>query len=141
MSFSTPMMKQWQSLKEKSKDALLLFRLGDFYEAFLEDAYVISKELDLTLTKRQNIAMCGVPYHAGEVYIDRLIAKNFKVAIAEQVEDPKDAKGIVKREIVKILSPGVIFQSNLLKDKSNNFFISISQIDSIFGISILDLST
>ncbi|NGX62809.1 MAG: hypothetical protein KR126chlam6_00209, partial [Candidatus Anoxychlamydiales bacterium] len=88
-----------------------------------------------------NIAMCGVPYHAGEVYIDRLIAKNFKVAVAEQVEDPKDAKGIVKREIVKILSPGVIFQSNLLKDKSNNFFISISQIGSIFGISILDLST
>ncbi|NGX33734.1 MAG: DNA mismatch repair protein MutS [Candidatus Anoxychlamydiales bacterium] len=141
MSFSTPMMKQWQSLKDKIKDALLLFRLGDFYEAFLEDAYIISKELDLTLTKRQNIAMCGVPHHAGDVYIDRLIAKGFKVAIAEQVEDPKHAKGIVKREITKILSPGVIFNSNLLKDKSNNFFISLSQIGSVYGLAIIDLST
>ncbi|NGX30029.1 MAG: DNA mismatch repair protein MutS [Candidatus Anoxychlamydiales bacterium] len=141
MSFSTPMMKQWQSLKDKKKDALLLFRLGDFYEAFLEDAYIISKELDLTLTKRQNIAMCGVPHHAGDIYIDRLIAKGFKVAIAEQVEDPKKAKGIVKREITKILSPGVIFNSNLLKDKSNNFFISLSQIGSVYGLAIIDLST
>lgn len=141
MSFSTPMMKQWQSLKDKKKDALLLFRLGDFYEAFLEDAYIISKELDLTLTKRQNIAMCGVPHHAGDIYIDRLIAKGFKVAIAEQVEDPKKAKGLVKREITKILSPGVIFNSNLLKDKSNNFFISLSQIGSVYGLAIIDLST
>lgn len=138
---STPMMKQWKNLKEKAKDALLLFRLGDFYEAFHEDAYIISKELDLTLTKRQNVPMCGVPYHASEIYIDRLIAKGFKVAIAEQTEDPKNANGLVKREITRILSPGVIFNSNLLQDKSNNFFISISQISTTFGLAIIDLST
>lgn len=138
---ATPMMQQWKNLKEKAKDALLLFRLGDFYEAFHEDSYVISKELDLTLTKRQNVPMCGVPYHASEIYIDRLISKGFKVAIAEQMENPKDVKGLVKRDITRILSPGVIFNSNLLQDKSNNFFISLSQISTIFGLAVIDLST
>lgn len=138
---TTPMMKQWKTLKDKAKDCLLLFRLGDFYEAFYEDSYVISKELDLTLTKRQNVPMCGVPFHAAEIYIDRLITKGFRVAIAEQMEDPQTTKGLVKREISRILSPGVIINSNLLQDKSNNFFISLSQISSIFGIAIIDLST
>ncbi len=138
---STPMMQQWKNLKDKAKDALLLFRLGDFYEAFYEDSYVISKELNLTLTKRQNVPMCGVPYHASEIYIDRLIAKGFKVAIAEQMEDPKNVKGLVKRDITRILSPGVIFNSNLLQDKSNNFFVSLSQISTTFGLAIIDLST
>jgi DNA mismatch repair protein MutS len=138
---STPMMKQWKDLKDRAKDALLLFRLGDFYEAFHEDSYIISKELDLTLTKRQNVAMCGVPYHASEIYIDRLISKGFKVAIAEQMENPQNVKGLVKRDIARILSPGVIFNSNLLQAKSNNFFISLSQISTTFGIAIIDLST
>jgi len=138
---STPMMRQWKNLKDKAKDALLLFRLGDFYEAFYEDSFVISKELSLTHTKRQNVPMCGVPFHASEVYIDRLIAKGFKVAIAEQMEDPKKTKGIVKRDITRILSPGVIFNSNLLQAKTNNFFISLSQITTTFGLAIIDLST
>lgn len=138
---TTPMMSQWKTLKEKAKDALLLFRLGDFYEAFHEDSYIISKELDLTLTKRQNVPMCGVPCHASEIYIDRLIAKGFKVAIAEQMEDPRTVKGLVKRDITRILSPGVIFNSSLLQDKSNNFFISLSLISTTFGLAAIDLST
>ena len=141
MSTLTPMMKQWKNLKTEAKDALLFFRLGDFYEAFLEDAVVISKELNITLTKRQNILMCGVPYHAAEGYIDKLILKGYKVAIAEQTEDARLAKGLVKRAIVKTLSPGTIINSNLLKDKSNNFFISIAQVGLTYGLSILDLST
>ena len=141
MNFTTPMMKQWKELKEEAKDALLFFRLGDFYEAFLDDAVVISKQLNLTLTKRQNIAMCGGPHHASEIYIDKLIAKGFKIAIAEQVEDPSKAKGLVKRAITKTLSPGVIFSPNLLKEKSNNFFIALTQISTTYGLAIIDLST
>ncbi len=138
---TTPMMQQWQDCKEKAKDALLLFRLGDFYEAFYQDAYVISKELDLTLTKRQNIPMCGVPFHTGEVYVDRLIDKGFKVAIAEQTEDPKKTKGLVKREVTRVLSPATIINSNLIKEKSNNFFVSINQIGLTYGLAILDITT
>lgn len=141
MDITTPMMKQWFNLKEKAKDALLLFRLGDFYEAFFDDAIIISKLLDLTLTKRQDATMCGVPYHAYEIYLDRLLAKGYKVAIAEQMEDPSTAKGLVERQIVKIVSPGAVINSNILKDKSNNFFISICQVSKIFGIALLDLST
>ncbi|MBN2479695.1 MAG: DNA mismatch repair protein MutS [Parachlamydiales bacterium] len=141
MSCTTPMMKQWKDLKEQAKDALLLFRLGDFYEAFFEDAKLISKLLDLTLTKRQNIPMCGVPHHTCEVYVDRLIAKGYKIAIAEQTEDPKNVKGIVKREISKILSPATIINSNLLEEKSNNYFLSINQIGLTFGLGVLDFST
>lgn len=138
---TTPMMAQWQTCKQQAKEALLFFRLGDFYEAFHEDAKVIAKELSLTLTARQGIPMCGVPFHAADGYIDKLIAKGYKVAVAEQTEDPKAAKGLVKREITRIITPGTIVSSQLLSDKKNNFFISIAETPKAFGIAILDLST
>lgn len=138
---TTPMMLQWQACKDASSDALLFFRMGDFYEAFYEDAVVIARELELTLTKRQDIPMCGVPHHASESYIDRLVGKGHRVAIAEQIGDPKAAKGLVKREIVRVVTPGTLINSSLLSDKSNNFFASVTRIGSIFGLAILDLTT
>jgi DNA mismatch repair protein MutS len=135
------MMAQWQSCKTQAKDALLLFRLGDFYEAFYDDAKLISKQLGLTLTQRQGVPMCGVPFHAHEQYVDKLIAKGYKIAIAEQTEDPKNAKGLVKREISRICSPGTIVNSQLLNEKKNNYIAAISQIGSMFGLAFLDLTT
>lgn len=137
----TPMMQQWENCKKKAKDSLLFFRLGDFYEAFYEDATIISKQLDLTLTKRQNIPMCGVPFHTCEAYIDRLVSKGYKVAVAEQMEDPRKVKGIVKRDISRIVSPGTVVNSSLLSDKSNNFFICLTQIGITYGLCIVDLTT
>src|SRR5690242_16784470 len=137
----TPMMAQWQACKTEAKDALLFFRLGDFYEAFYEDAAVIAKEISLTLTSRQGIPMCGVPFHTSDAYIDKLIAKGFKIAIAEQMEDPKGAKGIIKREITRIVTPGTIVSSQLLSDKRNNFFVSLAITGATYGLSYLDLST
>jgi DNA mismatch repair protein MutS len=137
----TPMMSQWHACKTQAKEALLLFRLGDFYEAFYEDAQTISKAVGLTLTSRQGTPMCGVPFHTAEGYIDKLIAKGFKIAIAEQTEDPKLAKGLVKREIVRIVTPGTVVSSGLLSDKKNNFFVSVVQVGSEFGLAVLDLST
>jgi DNA mismatch repair protein MutS len=138
---TTPMMVQWQTCKAQAKDALLFFRLGDFYEAFYEDANLIAKQLGLTLTARQGIPMCGVPFHTAESYIDKLIAKGFKVAVAEQTEDPKAAKGLVRREITQIVTPGTIINSQLINDKKNNFFVSISQGNTKFGLAILDITT
>ncbi|MBN1914386.1 MAG: DNA mismatch repair protein MutS [Parachlamydiales bacterium] len=138
---STPMMAQWNDCKKKAKDALLLFRLGDFFEAFYQDAEMISKELNLTLTKRQKIPMCGVPHHTAYTYIDRLIAKGYKVAIADQKEDPKKAKGLVLRELTHILSPATVIHSSLLDDKKNNFFVSCAQVGTIFGMCICDITT
>ncbi len=135
------MMAQWHECKVTAKDALLFFRLGDFYEAFYEDAQIMSKELGLTLTARQDIPMCGVPFHTAEMYIDKLVGKGFKIAVAEQMEDPKLTKGIVKREIARIVTPGTLVNSQLLSDKKNNFFASITQIGSTFGLSFIDLST
>jgi DNA mismatch repair protein MutS len=137
----TPMMAQWQECKTQAKDALLFFRLGDFYEAFHDDAKLISKELSLTLTQRQGVPMCGVPYHAYEQYVDKLIARGHKIAIAEQMEDPKASKGLVKREISCIVTPGTIVNSQLLNEKKNNYIASIAQIGSVFGLAFLDLTT
>ncbi len=137
----TPMMSQWHSCKEEAKEALLLFRLGDFYEAFYDDAVTISKTLGLTLTARQGVPMCGVPFHTADGYIDKLVAKGFKIAIAEQTEDPKAAKGLVRREIVRIVTPGTLINSQLLADKRNNFFVCIAEHDATFGLAILDLTT
>jgi DNA mismatch repair protein MutS len=138
---TTPMMLQWHSCKKISKEAVLFFRMGDFYEAFYDDAVLISKKINLTLTKRQGIPMCGIPHHSSEAYIDKLVALGLCVAIAEQTEDPKEAKGLVKREVVRIITPGTTYSQHLVPDKSNNFFVSIDQVGSIFGLAILDLST
>ncbi|MCB1073918.1 MAG: DNA mismatch repair protein MutS [Simkania sp.] len=137
----TPMMAQWYACKKQAKDAVLLFRLGDFYEAFYEDAAILAKELDLTLTKRQDVPMSGVPAHAAEGYIEKLVEKGYLVAIAEQVEDPKEVKGLVKREVVKTVSPGTILHSSFLSEKANNFFASITQVNALFALALLDLST
>jgi len=138
---STPMMSQWEECKKQAKDALLFFRLGDFYEAFYEDAYIISKELDLTLTKRHDAPMCGVPFHASDSYVDKLISKGYKIAIAEQTQNPKETKGLLRREILRIVSPGTVINSSLITDKTNNYFVCLSQIASSFGVAIIDLST
>ena len=138
---TTPMMAQWEACKAQAGDALLLFRLGDFYEAFYEDATRMSKEVGLTLTARQGIPMCGVPFHTSDAYIDKLIAKGFKIAVAEQVEDPKAVKGLVKREIVRVVTPGTIVTSQLLADKRNNYFAAIAQAGTLFGLAALDVTT
>lgn len=134
-------MAQWHACKEKAMGALLLFRLGDFYEAFYEDAELLARELDLTLTKRQEVPMSGVPAHTCENYVDRLVEKGYRVAIADQVEDAKLAKGLVRREIVRVVTPGTVVNSSLLSDKSNNFLASLCQINASFGLALLDLTT
>ena len=138
---ASPMMAQWHACKQEAKDAVLLFRLGDFYEAFYEDAVLMSKELDLTLTKRHEIPMSGVPAHTSDLYIDKLVSKGYRVAIAEQVEDPKLTKGLLKREIVRMVTPGTVINSNLLSERSNNFFAVLEKTGQIFGFAFLDLST
>jgi len=137
----SPMMAQWHACKKEAKDAILFFRMGDFYEAFHDDAVLLAKELDITLTKRQETPMAGVPFHSCEGYIDRLVAKGFRVAVAEQIGDPKQSKGLVKREIVRHVTPGTVVNSTLLSDKSNNFFASMTQVGSILGLAFLDLTT
>jgi DNA mismatch repair protein MutS len=137
----SPMMVQWHACKKSAPDGILLFRLGDFYEAFYQDAITIAKELDLTLTKRQEIPMAGVPFHSAEGYIDKLVEKGYRVAIAEQMEDPRDVKGIVKREVVRVVTPGTVITSSLLVEKSSNFLVSIAQVGEIQGLSVLDLTT
>ena len=134
----TPMMAQWHACKEAAGDALLLFRMGDFYEAFYEDAEVLAEALELTLTKRQEVPMAGVPWHSADGYIDRLVAKGLKVAIAEQTEDPKAAKGLVKREVVRVVTPGT---SSTIAEKSNNYFVALAQQGATIGLAALDLST
>lgn len=123
----SPMMSKYVELKEQNMDLILLYRLGDFYEMFFEDAIIASRELELTLTGKnagldEKIPMCGVPHHAVSVYIDKLIENGYKVAICEQLEDPKKAKGIVKRGIVQVISSGTVIDSNSLNEKENNFF-------------------
>lgn len=137
----SPMMAQWHACKKLAKDALLLFRLGDFYEAFHEDALILSKELDLTLTRRQEIPMSGVPFHTSESYIDKLVAKGYRVAVAEQMEDPKKVKGLVKREIARVITPGTVINSHLLSERTNNFFAALTQVGHLFGLAFLDLTT
>jgi len=138
---TSPMMLQWQACKESAGSAILFFRMGDFYEAFYDDAVLLSKELDLTLTKRQDIPMAGVPHHSCEGHIDKLISKGYRVAIAEQTEDPKKVKGLVKREVVRVVTPGTLINSNLLSDKANNFFASVTRIGAFYGLAFLDLTT
>ena len=135
----SPMMNQWYACKQKVKDALLLFRLGDFYEAFYEDAKLLSETVDVTLTQRQGIPMSGVPAHAAEGYIEKLVEKGFLVAIAEQTEDPKTVKGLVKREVVRVVSPGTLLSS--LPENANNFLGSLFLLNQTLALSLLDFST
>lgn len=138
---TTPMMQQWHACKAKAKDALLLFRLGDFYEAFYQDAATLSSALDVTLTKRGDVPMSGIPAHTVENHLEKLISKGLLVAIAEQVEDPQQAKGIVKREIVRLISPGAVYNPSLLSEKNNNFFGCISYVNSRVALAVVDLTT
>lgn len=142
----SPMMLQYIEIKDKYKDVILFFRLGDFYEMFFEDAYTASHELELTLTGKNagledRIPMCGVPHHAVNVYLDRLIEKGFKVAICEQVEDPKDAKGVVKREVLQVVSKGTIMNNESLDEKSNNYIGSVIDVNHAYVLTFIDLST
>ncbi|ANE47888.1 DNA mismatch repair protein MutS [Paenibacillus swuensis] len=146
MAQYTPMMQQYLSIKAEAQDAFLFFRLGDFYELFFEDAVNASRELEITLTGREGgaqgkIPMCGVPYHAAEGYISRLIEKGYKVAICEQVEDPAVAKGVVRREIVRTITPGTVMEGKALGDASNNFIVSLAMHEGSYGIAACDLST
>lgn len=142
----TPLMDQYREIKEKYPDALLFFRLGDFYEMFFDDAVTASRELELTLTGRnagndERAPMCGVPFHAAETYIYRLIQKGYRVAICEQMEDPKKAKGLVKREVIKVITPGTILFENSLANKSNNYLAYVAEWKGHLGVVMADIST
>ncbi len=147
MTKHTPMMQQYLKIKTEHKDAFLFFRLGDFYEMFYDDAILAARELEITLTKRdsgqkESIPMCGVPYHAAANYIKNLVEKGYKVAICEQVEDPKTAKGVVKREVVQLITPGTVMDTNMLNERENNYIASLSLFED--GTSVIvynDLST
>ncbi|GGE24714.1 DNA mismatch repair protein MutS [Marinithermofilum abyssi] len=146
MAKYTPMIQQYLSIKAEYPDAFLFFRLGDFYEMFFEDAQKAAEELEITLTGRdggaERIPMCGVPHHSAEMYIARLIEKGYKVAICEQVEDPASAKGVVRREVVRVITPGTVMDEKMLVDKENNFLAALSAGDAgEFGLAASDLST
>ena len=142
----TPMMQKYLETKEKYKDCILFYRLGDFYEMFFDDAITASRELEITLTgkdcgQEERAPMAGVPHHAAENYAAKLIEKGYKVAICEQLEDPKTTKGIVKRGVIRVLTPGTIVESNLLEEKKNNYIMSIVKSGLYFGVSVCDIST
>ena len=137
----TPMMAQWHDCKKSAPEALLLFRLGDFYEAFYDDAVVLAQTLDLTLTKRGDVPMAGVPHHSAGGYIDRLIAKGHRVAIAEQIDDPKGGKGIVERKVVRILTPATVIQSGLIEDKEPRYLAALFPLSGRVGIAALEITT
>ncbi|MGB9840425.1 DNA mismatch repair protein MutS [Thermovenabulum sp.] len=140
----TPMIKQYKEIKEKYKDYILFFRLGDFYEMFFEDAFTASRELEIALTSRDTenkVPMAGIPYHAADQYIAKLIDKGYKIAICEQMEDPKLAKNIVKREVVKIITPGTVTDINILDEKKNNYLCAIYKSENKFGLAFADILT
>lgn len=146
MTECSPMMRQYLEIKEQYKDSILFFRLGDFYEMFYEDAKIASKELELTLTardcgKEDKAPMCGIPFHSCEAYIARLIANGYKVAMCDQMEDPSTAKGIVRREVVRVITPGTVMESSMLDESRNNYICSIFVKDSAAGICFCDIST
>src|SRR5687767_2800722 len=154
----TPAMRQYLEAKRQYRDAIVFFRMGDFYEMFYEDALVASRALELTLTSRakdaggNGIPMCGIPYHAADGYLAKLVKKGFRVAICEQVEDPKKAKGLVKREVVRVVSPGTLTDANYLEAREPAFLMAIvsagtpgplrvTRQDDVFGVALIDLST
>src|SRR5213079_173535 len=149
-SSATPAMRQYLDAKQQHRDAILFFRMGDFYEMFYEDALVAARALELTLTSRSKdangggIPMCGVPFHAVDGYIARLVKKGFRVAICDQVEDPRKAKGLVKREVVRVVSPGTLTDANFLDAREPAFLMAIAPANGtadMCGVALLDLST
>ena len=146
MAEYTPMMIQYLETKEQYKDCILFYRLGDFYEMFFEDAITVSRELELTLTgkscgQEERAPMCGIPYHAVDGYLNRLISKGYRVAICEQVEDPKAAKGLVKREVTRIVTPGTNLNTQAMDETRNNYLMGIAFLDGFFGVSTVDVTT
>ena len=146
MAEVSPMMQNYLDKKAEYQDCILFYRLGDFYEMFYDDAILASRELEITLTGRacgteEKAPMCGVPFHSAETYISRLISKGYKVAICEQLEDPKEAKGIVKRDVVRVVTPGTVIENNMLEEKKNNYIMSIVKKGIHYGIAICDVST
>ena len=146
MAALTPMMQQYMAIKEQYKDCILFYRLGDFYEMFYDDALTASRELEITLTgkncgQEERAPMCGVPYHAVDVYLNKLVAKGYKVAICEQAEDPKQAKGIVKREVIRIVTPGTNLSQQALDEGRNNYLMCLVYDNNQFGLAITDIST
>jgi DNA mismatch repair protein MutS len=144
--FSTPLMRQYSAIKERHPNALLLFRLGDFYELFFEDAVVAAKELQITLTSRNKekgvaIPMCGVPYHAAEGYIAKLVRRGYRVAICDQMEDPRLTKKLVKREVTRVVTPGTAIDSQMLEPRENNYLAAVAERDGNVGVAFVDLST
>ena len=142
----SPMMQQYMDIKEDYKDCILFFRLGDFYEMFFDDAITASRELELTLTGKncgmeERAPMCGVPFHSSDAYVTKLVEKGYKVAICEQVEDPSASKGIVKREVVQVVTPGTITSSASLKEAENNFLASVYVSKDTIGFSYCDITT
>ncbi len=144
---ATPMFAQYLAIKEEYKDVILFYRLGDFYETFFDDAQLVARELELVLTGREGgkalgrVPMAGIPYHSAENYIARLIERGYKVAVCEQTEDPKAAKGLVKREVTRVITPGTLVEPKLLQEKKNNFLCAVSYGKSGFGLAVADLST
>ncbi len=142
----TPMIQQYLQIKSEYQDAFLFFRLGDFYELFFEDAVLASRELEITLTGRaggseDKIPMCGVPFHSSEQYIKKLIDKGYKVAVCEQTEDPKQAQGVVKREVIRVITPGTVMDPGMLSERENNYILFLSKETGVFALVACDLST
>lgn len=146
MAELTPMMQKYVDTKKEYQNCILFYRLGDFYEMFFEDAVTVSRELELTLTGKscgldERAPMCGVPYHAVDTYLNRLVAKGYKVAICEQVEDPKQAKGLVKREVVRVVTPGTVMDNQVMDETRNNYIMCIVYLADRYGMSVADIST
>src|SRR5690349_14518313 len=145
-STDTPLMRQYLEIKEAHPDCVVFFRLGDFYEMFFDDAVVVARTLDLTLTSRDKgkenpIPMCGVPHHSAKLYLGKLVERGFKIAIAEQVEDPKLAKGIVKREVVRVVTPGTVIDDEQLEPKAAHYLVAILAEGGAAGLAHLDVTT
>lgn len=146
MTQLTPMMQQYMQIKEQYKDCILFYRLGDFYEMFFEDAHICSKELEIALTgkncgQEERAPMCGIPYHAAEGYLSKLVSRGYRVAICEQVEDPKASKGIVKREVIRIVTPGTNLNTQVLDETKNNYLMSIVHTTNAYGLAVVDVTT
>lgn len=141
----TPMIQQYLDIKQQHQDTILFFRLGDFYEMFFQDAELASRELDIVLTARDGgagkVPMCGIPYHAASNYISRLINRGHKIAICEQMEDPREAKGIVKREVIRIITPGTVIEDGMLDESQNNYLVAIVEERELSGLAYIDIST